>query len=41
MTDYDLWVDSTLMHDEGRLRTRLRHARPGSCRSPEAMWWSA
>ncbi len=29
MTDYDLWVDFMRMQDDGRLRTRLRHARAG------------
>jgi len=29
MTNYDLWVDFMRMQDDGRLRTRLRHARPG------------
>lgn len=29
MTDFDLWVDFTRMQDDGRVRTRLRHARPG------------
>ncbi len=29
MPDYDLWVDFMRMRDNGRLRTRLRHAREG------------
>ena len=29
MADYDLWVDFMRLRDDGRLRTRLRHARPG------------
>ena len=29
MSDYDLWVDFTRMLDDGRLRTNLRHDRPG------------
>jgi hypothetical protein len=29
MNDYDLWVDFMRMEDDGRLRTRLRHARAG------------
>jgi hypothetical protein len=29
MRDYDLWVDFMRMRDDGRLRTRLRHARDG------------
>ena len=29
MSGYDLWVDFTRMLDDGRLRTNLRHARPG------------
>ena len=29
MSDYDLWVDFTRMLDDGRVRTNLRHARPG------------
>lgn len=27
MSEYDLWVDFMRMRDDGRLRTRLRHAR--------------
>ena len=29
MGDYDLWVDFTRMLNDGRVRTNLRHARPG------------
>lgn len=29
MADYDLWVDFMRMRNDGRLRTRLRRARPG------------
>ena len=29
MSEYDLWVDFTRMLDKGRVRTNLRHARPG------------
>jgi len=29
MGDYDLWIDFTRMLDDGRVRTNLRHARPG------------
>lgn len=29
MRDYDLWVDFMRMRDDGRLRTRMRHAREG------------